>query len=310
MDDLNKIILYQAYGLSYIYNQVLFSILTLYHHLQGDLKGIKVLIYTDRPEIFQKYNKDIPVSTELLTKDLLAKYKGDMDFVHRVKICIIQDCFTKYKSDVLYLDSDTYFTKSPHQLLNKITTGTSIMNSDDYDLLSADDLYENKDWLLIRRAIRGYNYSIENKSVKIPLTTRMWIAGVIGLSFQNAKLLELILDLCDQIYANKKVFTAEQFAFSYYLQNRSQLLTSEDIIFHYWKYFKPFNWREIYMHHFKIFFKKYRNAPVKEQALQAYKLTLQHDQLKVPEKTITGRLINRLEKIAQVIVTGKIKTTI
>ena len=310
MNDSNKIILYQAYGLSYIYNQVLFSILTLHHHLQADFKGIKVVIYTDKPGVFLKYSKEIPITTELLSKEMLSKYKGELDFVHRVKICIIQDCFTKYKSDIFYLDSDTYFTKSPHLLLKKINSGTSIMNSDDYDLLSADDLYENKDWLLIRRAIRGFNYTVENTLVKIPLTTRMWNAGVIGMSIQNEKLLNLVLELCDQIYANKKVFTAEQFAFSYYLQNKTQLVTSEDVIFHYWKYFKPFNWREIYTYHFKIFFKRFKKVSIKEQALEAYKLTLQHDQLKVPKKTFGDKIINRLDKVAQVVIKGKIKTSI
>jgi hypothetical protein len=310
MSDLNKVILYQAYGLNYIYNQVLFSILTLYHHVQGNFEGIKVVIYTDKPEMFLKYKNEIPISTEPLTKKHLKKYRGESGFVHRVKICIIQDCFTKYKSDIFYLDSDTYFTRPPHSLLSKIDADTSIMNSDDYDLLSADDLYENKDWLLIRRAIRGYEYNIANKKVKIPLTTRMWNAGVIGLSVENKNLLKPILDLCDQIYTNKKVFTAEQFAFSYFLQNKTKLITSEDIIFHYWKYFKPFRWREIYTHHFKIFFKRYRKASVKEQALQANELTLRHDQLRAPKKIFANKIFNRLDKIAQVIIKGKIKTSI
>jgi len=299
MNNSNKVILYQAYGASYIYNQALFSILTLYHHLHGDFKNIKVVVYTDKPNFFLKYGKQIPISTEWLTKEMLAKYKGELNFVHRIKICVMQDCFTKYKSDIFYLDSDTYFTKSPLLLLEKISAVTSIMNSNDYDLLSADDLYENMDWLLIRRAIGSYNYTIKNKSIKIPLTTRMWNAGVIGMSFENAKLLEKVLDLCDQIYRNKKVFTAEQFSFSYYLQNEMQLVTSEDIIFHYWKYFRPFYWREIYKYHFKIFFNRYSKAPVKEQALQAYKLTLQHDELKAPPKTLFKRITDKLKKVTR-----------
>jgi hypothetical protein len=304
MNTSSKVILYHAYGARYIYNQVIFSILTLYHHLQGDFKGVQLVIYTDKPIFFSGYSRQIPVSIEPLTKEMLVKYKGELNFVHRVKICIMQDCFSKYKSDIFYLDSDTYFTKSPLPLLECISATTSIMNSDDYDLISADDLYENEDWLLIRKAIRNYDYTIENKRIKIPLTTRMWNAGVIGISFQNAKLLEQILDLCDQIYANKKVFTAEQFSFSYYLQNKMQLITSGDTIFHYWIYFWPFYWREIYRYHFKMFFKRYRKAPIKEQASQAYKLTLMHDQLKAPKKTFIHSVIARLEKIVRIIIKG------
>jgi hypothetical protein len=269
--------------------------------LQGNFDGIKVIVYTDKPALFLKYKSDIPISTELLTKESLTEYKGKLDFVHRVKICIMQDCFNKYGCDIFYLDSDTYFTRPPRLLLAQISADTSVMNSDDYDLISADDLYENKDWLLIRRVIRSQEYIVENKSIKIPLTTRMWNAGVIGMSFKKAHLLNQVLDLCDQIYAQKKVFTAEQFAFSYFLQNKMQLISSEDVIFHYWKYFKPFNWRELYTYHFKKFFKQYGKANVKEQALQAFQLTLQHNELKLPEKTFTDKVLNGLQKITRII---------
>ena len=76
MKNTNKVILYQVYGPGYIYNQALFSILTLYHHLQGDFKDIKVVIYTDKPDFFSKYTTQMPISTEPLTKEILAKYKS------------------------------------------------------------------------------------------------------------------------------------------------------------------------------------------------------------------------------------------
>jgi hypothetical protein len=181
------------------------------------------------------------------------------------------------------------------------------MNSDDYDLLSADELYENADWLLIKRAIKNYSYKIENKQIKIPLTTRMWNAGVIGLSWGDNKLLEQINDLSDQIYGNKKVFTAEQFSFSYFLQNKTELISSGDIIFHYWRYFGAYKWRQKYTYHLAKFFKSHKKKPVKDQAKMAFELTLQHDELKLTPATVAKKIFKRLGLLWEVGLKGKIK---
>ena len=301
-----KIILYHAYGLKYLYNQVSFSLLTLFHHLHGKLDGVKIVVYTDRPEIFAKYRIDFPLQIEKLTPEMLRDFRGDLDFVHRVKICIIKDCFEKYNADVLYLDSDTYFTASPIPLLNNIAPGSSIMNSDDYDLEYADELFENKDWLMIRKAIRNFEYSIDGKVRKISLSTRMWNAGVIGISMDDSYLLERILNLADQIYRNKKVFTAEQFAFSYFLQHHTAMIDSGDTIFHYWRFWGSFKWRQIYTHHLRKFFSKHGSSDIRLRSEKANELTLRHASLKLPSG-LFYKFLKRLRLMKEIALSGKLK---
>jgi hypothetical protein len=306
-----NIILYHAYGLTSLYNQVRFSLLTLYYQLQGRFQDLQIVIYTDKPEVFSSYMADMPIKIELLDKQMIATYKGKANFVHRVKICIIKDCFEKYKSNILYLDSDTYFTRSPLSLIQQITPQTSVMNADDYDLMHAAELFENEDWLLIRRAIRDFNYTIDGNNIKIPLTTRMWNAGVIGMNVANEYLLNDVLDLTDQIYNNKKVFTAEQFAFSYFLQNKTQLISSGDVIFHYWPNFKGKYWKNIYDDQFKTFFKKHGRLPVTQQSKLAYQLTLQHDELVKPRKmTMMQKVLYRLKLMSIIAAKGKLPKNI
>jgi lipopolysaccharide biosynthesis glycosyltransferase len=302
----DKIILYHVYGQDDLYRQVLFSILTLYHHVQGVFEGMRIVVYTDHTIPFEKLASSLPLSIELLDKETIQKYKGKHHFIHRVKICVLQDCFQKYNSNILYLDSDTYFTKSPIHLLDKINIETSIMNSDDYDLLEADELFENMDWLQIRRAIKNFKYTIEGIERQIPLTTRMWNAGVIGMSFDHLKTLEDILSLTDQIYANKHVFTAEQFAFSYFLQNKSTLISSGDVIFHYWPNFGDKNWKSIYSHHIKKFFHKHKFKSIADQASLAYHLSTQHHQLISPTTTLADRITKRVKLVWDVALKGKI----
>jgi hypothetical protein len=306
MSDHKNIILYHAYGLQSLYQQVIFSILTLYYHQKGNFDNIQIVIYTDKPGIFERYAAKMPIMLEELTPDMIKNFKGSNGFVHRVKICVIKACLNKYNSNILYLDSDTYFLSSPTQLLQQINAGYSIMNTDDYDLIHADEKFENEDWLLIRRAIRNYNYHIEGKTIKIPLNTRMWNAGVIGLSVQNKSFLDQVLDLTDQIYTNKKVFTAEQFAFSYFLQLKTKLKTSGNVIFHYWPNFTGGDWKGMYNKQFKKFFSKNSKASIEKQALLAYQLTMQHDQLVKPKKlSFVQKIIRRIDLVYNVAVSGK-----
>ncbi len=307
MNKASKVILYHVYGVPELFSQVKFSILTLYHHLRGDFTGLQLVVYTDQPEAFNHFAGAMPLHVEHLSPETIRNYKGQYNFVHRVKICVIKACFQKFKSDILYLDSDSYFTEAPHKLLAQISPDTSIMNTNDYDLLEADELFENMDWLAIRRVIRNFSYTIEGEKTKIPLTTRMWNAGVIGLSYRQAGLLDDITDLTDQIYANKHVFTAEQFAFSYFLQNKTRLVSSGDVIFHYWPDFITRYWKRTYNYHFKKFFSAHRKKPVAQQAALAFHLTRQHENLRPPESKRWYRMIRRIKRIAEVTMTGKIR---
>ncbi|MDO6391761.1 hypothetical protein Q4E40_16615 [Pontibacter sp. BT731] len=300
------IILYQAYGSKSSYQQAVFSILTLYHYLQGDFDGYKIIVYTDEPKYFLKYNQAIPIIVEQITSEMLVAFKGPLNFSHRAKICILKDCFTRYNSDIFYLDADTYFTQSPVELFQKLQPGTAIMNSNDYDLIEAEEIFEDSNWLRIRRVIKDHSYTLANRTFKIPLTTRMWNAGVIGLSYKDRKLLEDVMDLSDQIYKYKKVFTAEQFAFSYVLQNTVNLISSGEVIFHYWPDFAGKQWKQTYNFHFRLFFHQNKGMSLKEQATRAVKLAQQHDYLKLPGKSFIERLYHRLSLVMKVAYKGRI----
>ena len=301
------VLLYHAYGNVALHQQVMFSILTFHHFINGNYDNLKIVVYTDAPDTYKQFVGHIPIFFELLTAEKLSDYKGVDQFVHRVKVCIIKDCFEKYKENILYFDSDTYFTESPIELFDKIDAQTSIMNSNDYDLNNADELYENLDWLLIRRAIRDYEYNVNGNMIRIPLTTRMWNAGVIGLSFENKRILDEVLDLTDQIYKNKKVFTAEQFAFSYYLQKYTNMTTSGTIIFHYWPNFIGKYWKNMYSYHFRHFFDQYKNVSINEKSLKAVELTYRHNELMQPaKKTKWQRIFRRVKLASKILLKGKV----
>lgn len=301
------VILYLAYGKKNILHQVLFSMLTLHYHTKSEKHDFKIVVYTDKPEFFSDYVSGLNLHIEYIDPQQIEQYKGKNNFIHRVKICVIKDCIEKYKTNVFYLDSDTYFQKSPLSLISQMGEGTSIMNSNDYDLQHADELYENEDWLKIRRAVRDFEYIIDGKPTRIPLTTRMWNAGVIGISYKNRAVLDEVLNLTDQIYNNKKVFTAEQFAFSYVLQKQTRLISTGDVIMHYWPNHIGMYWKNQYDNHLNHFFYKHKNDSVSQKAEAAYQLSKSHALIIQPPKPgLLKKIQKRVTLIWKVARTGKV----
>jgi hypothetical protein len=62
----------------------------------------------------------------------------------------------------------------------------------------------------------------------------MWNAGVLGFSTDHAYLLEDVLAFTDFVYPRFPKHVVEQFAFSLYFQNTSQIHTAHTHIYHYW----------------------------------------------------------------------------
>lgn len=300
-NDIKCCIVFQAYGRETLYKQVVFSILTLYYHLNGDFEGIKCVIYTDNSQLFTRVLKNVPLETILLSKKDIAEYKGPASFVHRLKICILTDCMAKYGTDILYLDGDTYFTKSPRQLLDKISVQTSMMHTREYDMSDGGD-YEETSWVTARKVIRENEFTLSNRTFKIPFSATMWNAGVLGIAHENAHLLEQVLSLSDQLYSKAAFFSAEQFSFSYILNSNTSLIAADDTIFHYWSN----NGKLLFDHHLKDFFKENKNLPVEVLAQKSQELIERKNELVIPEPTVLKKLTHRLRLIAIVTLRGRL----
>ncbi|ALI99754.1 hypothetical protein [Rufibacter tibetensis] len=295
----NIVILFLAYGASNLYYQVVFCILTMFYHLNGKFNNIEIVIYTDKLKVFRKFLKGIPVSIELLSKEDIKEYKGPMNFVHRVKTCVLQDCFIKYKKDIFYMDGDTFFWKNPIPLFARISKEVSIMNTNEFDLNEGGG-FEDINWVTLRRVLKENQFSLKGKNFKIPLTARMWNAGVTGISYDNAHLVEDVLNLTDQIFSKSSLFSAEQFSLSYILQQETQLTTSEDYVEHYW----PNNGKRKWDFAFHSFFKENGNAPIDVLAKKAFELTNKSGELIVPEVSLSEKTLSKLKLIARIIIKG------
>lgn len=295
-----KTIIYLMYGHRRFKLQALFSILTLYYYIQMKLDQYQILIYTDNDKTLKKYLGNIPITIEHLSPEKIEDYKGKMKYKHRIKICVIKDALQKYKNDILFLDTDTFFLKNPLPLINKISEEVSIMNEPEYDM--QDRKFESCDMLTLRRSLED-PVTLNGKTFIIPFSTIQWNSGLVGISYKNLHLLEDIVSINDQLYTNRPVFFVEQFAIGYILQTRTNLICSEDYIKHYWRAAE----KDIMNYHLKRFFWKNKKKQIKELAKEAFELAQQHKALKLPEPTLLDKILLRIKLIFIVAVKGRIE---
>jgi hypothetical protein len=224
---------YLAYELESTKYQAIISIYTLLHHVQQHRDDFQFIIYTDSDtSLFTKHLAGLPVHCEVLTKAQVQQFRGPYNYVFRIKPHIIQHCFSKYKSNLLYLDTDTFFQLNPIPMLDYITPGHSIMNAEEYNFAEAG--METMHWFNMRQILKQSSYLIRGTNTHIPLTTTMWNAGIMGISYGDAELVDDIISLNDAMYAKNQTFIVEQFAASYILQIFTIKRSTENYIEHYW----------------------------------------------------------------------------
>ena len=230
---MKSIVIYQAYGQTAILEQNLFSVISLLKRHAGLSIVEKVVVYTDNPEYFKSYlgNHSL-LQYELITPERLLKWRGAIQFVHRVKIEMLLDAAALFPtSNLLYLDGDTYFVKDPHDLIAKIDAHHSIMHEAENIVNQGKDPLSKK----VAHFLKKFEFRIDGKNIKIPPTMVMWNAGVLGFSPQFFLKLKNVLDLTDQSYSKYQKHVMEQLAFSYFLASISRIQAANEDIHHYWR---------------------------------------------------------------------------
>lgn len=227
-------IVYQAYGRTDIIQQVLFSVTTLKARCQSGFPGI-IEIYTDQVEMLEKFFEgDKQVRLVPLTSQQIKVYRGAIDFVHRVKLKILEQAAQNLEGNLIYLDGDTYFIKDPRSLFAQIKPNVSLMHICESRLDTAKDPLTKK----IARFVRKNRFHIGGEKIQIPLTTEMWNAGVIGIHSKlltgTRRVLSEMVELTDQMYGLYQKHVMEQLAVSYVLQEKTLVQPANFEIVHYW----------------------------------------------------------------------------
>ena len=236
----------QAYGSERILREARFCIATAQHFLSASDSPCRVLVYTDAPGTFAGSGRNVVI--EPLSAETLARWRGSIDFVHRVKLEMLLHALSNYDGQILYVDSDTYFMADPARLFELVREESAVL----HELEARLEARSNGILRKMHRFVTRHSFVLPGgEVVRIPPSTAMWNAGVVGIDPSHAGLLRRALSLTDAMYALYPKHVMEQLAVSFVLQTRLELHEARDVVYHYWRHGREFDdvLREFFARH-------------------------------------------------------------
>jgi hypothetical protein len=221
-------ILYLSYGRGPHEAEIVFSLMTAWRWLAPGEGGVNYLIYTDHPEQFE----GLPVGITEITGKQWEDWSGPRRYQHRRKIPALRHALEVTGGTVVLLDGDTWFRRSPAILRERVGPGRSLMHLQEARIDKVPTpCYEATMRILESRPFASAAGGIQ----RLPGSTWMWNAGVVGLCRSDAGLTDRVLHLTDDLCAeDDSVHVLEQLAFSHILDRETILAEAADIVFHYW----------------------------------------------------------------------------
>lgn len=237
MGDVRNIV-YFAYGREDIFQQTIFSILSLLHimEIEKGFRGsdFRIVVYTDKPARFAS----LPLETVSLDSEMLDRWLAGEDYIHRRKTCVILDALDRFGGKVVFIDSDTWFSAHPDRLFARIGPRQAVFHICEGFVAHTGTPAD----IALSAQLRSERLTIRSgEPVNFSSQTLMWNTGVVGLDISNRDLMLDALDLSDKIWKTadpkgaygQKIHHAEQFATGYAFRN-IKLSEAVDCVYHYW----------------------------------------------------------------------------
>lgn len=227
----------QSFGRESELKRAILTILSFYAYTSQPVAETQVMVFTDNPDYFSKYLNGLPVRYSLLTPEKVKQMRGEIDFLHRMKIALIEEAFHTMDGDLLYTDSDTFFIADPTPLMQQLSPTKSHMHLWEYQFESIKEmpLPAGETFHAYLNLINSKTFKLANgEDIKVTPDLSSWNAGVMLLHRSHAGFLPDVYALTEQTYPGTKNHAAEQYAFSILLQTRTDLQPCDDIVYHYW----------------------------------------------------------------------------
>ena len=200
------------------YAEAAYSIGTLRRQLNP--ADSRVMVFTDHPEKIRSW----PVTCVSIAGQL-GEMHGMFGFHHRAKLCCILQCLETHPGNTIFLDSDTFFKKSPDGLKARLKDGCVLLHH--RESMTPDEL-PFKDLQLRLPDGSDYRYGPESC---------MFNSGVIGLRQADVEIVKNALLICDaQLQRAGKSHICEQLAISEACRiSGRKILETDDVIAHYYR---------------------------------------------------------------------------
>ena len=227
----------QSFGREYEYRRAILTVWSFYAYVTVRREDTQVVFFTDNPAYFEQYLYGLPVHYVLLTPEKIKQMRGEIDFLHRMKIAVIEEAFSITQGDLLYVDSDTFFISDPVVKTATLSDTQSFMHLREYsfETLRDAELPAGTTARAMYSLITSTSFRYANgHPVVVGTDQYSWNAGVMFLHRSVAGLIPDVYALTDQLYPSTRNHASEQFAFSIVLRNHMALEACDDVVYHYW----------------------------------------------------------------------------
>lgn len=219
-------VLFYSYGAGPHVDETRFSMLTLRRFPASAFRDVTIRVLTDRPDLFESDGFEIdPVSSELY-----ESWMGPYRFNHRCKILALRHAFEQFGGKCILVDGDTYFTRPPARLFDRIGPDRTFMHKMEGRLGHSRHEHNHRLAEILMDRSPGYNPLLE--LAQGPATWQR-NAGAVGLHESHLGLLDDVLALTDYLRARISANSLEQLAFNIILSAKTHVTSSHDVIFHY-----------------------------------------------------------------------------
>ena len=221
-------IVFLCFGDQGFFHECSFALLSLCRlYSDGEAGKWQVYIYTDNPDWFTSF-KDCPLNIHCLPLEgnTIKRWRGEIDYLYRVKTEMLLD-FTKNRSgNILYLDTDVVFANRPDTMMQNIAGGKLYMHLMEGRISERSSPMQRK----------LYNYFSQEERKGLSLQhTEMWNSGVIGFNTGNKEVLTRTLAFMDKYYpSDHSIRVFEQFATSVAAMAYAPIKTAAPYLLHYW----------------------------------------------------------------------------
>lgn len=236
---IKKNIVFLSYGSSSEFLRAIYCILSLSSWADLYNGELRLIIYTDQPDFFKTYLGGFNFVYVLLTSEMFLEMDCGKTYIHRRKVAVIDMTFTNYPDDdLIFIDSDTFFTAEPTLFFESLSESNSLMHKEEYKLSEGLELFRSFGQGHFPEAfinhISGREYVINGQSMIFNADDKSYNSGVLGLSKEFRHNMQDVFNLTDDFYEHSKWFISEQLAFSLILQRTTTIITTDKFITHYW----------------------------------------------------------------------------
>jgi len=219
-----KILLYIVYGEDQTYyDGAIFSFLTFKNWFL-DQSNIELVVLTEKPEKFKGY----PFTTLLMSKQQKKEWSLNGAYHFRIKnrgLAFVMDKLKLKGFDkILFMDTDTYFHKSPLQLFDLIQSNQALF------YLNEGLIYNRKRFLTYVENLEGIKIEIDGEIYELSKKSALWGSLMVGIGCNMRSSLDWADKLMLKFFDLVPSHTIEPFALSESLLRKYKMVEGKKFV--------------------------------------------------------------------------------